>query len=108
MYANITATILHVATASILVKNYNMGIEGVAIASSAQFIVRFLVSYILLKSDPKFNTYLIPLFHKETFTHLGHQISLSFNSMFLGIWSWWAFDVFTLIASYMTISALSA
>ena len=29
-------------------------------------------------------------------------------SMFLGIWSWWAFDVFTFISSYMSPEALAA
>lgn len=26
----------------------------------------------------------------------------------LGVWSWWAFDIFTLMASYMSINDLAA
>lgn len=108
MYCNVIATVFHVAIACVLVLKYDMNIHGVGIASSVQFIVRFLVSYILLKTDPKFNVNLQPFFHYETVQHLGHQIHLSLMSMSLGIWSWWAFDVFTLIASYMSIEALAA
>lgn len=55
MYCNVIATVFHVTIACILVLKYDMNIHGVGIASSVQFIVRFLVSYILLKTDPKFN-----------------------------------------------------
>lgn len=58
--------------------------------------------------DKDFNNYLRPLFRRETLDHLSHQIHLSLMSMFLGIWSWWAFDIFTLIASYMNGQALAA
>ena len=29
-------------------------------------------------------------------------------SMFMGIWGWWAFDIFTLLASYLSASVISA
>jgi hypothetical protein len=28
--------------------------------------------------------------------------------MFMGVWGWWAFDIFTLMASYLTIEIVSA
>lgn len=28
--------------------------------------------------------------------------------MFMGVWGWWAFDIFTLMASYLSIPAVSA
>lgn len=33
---------------------------------------------------------------------------LSLSAASLGVWSWWAFDIFTLIASYMSIEDLAA
>ena len=55
MFSNIFATIIHTILASVLVFHYDMGIHGVGIASSIQFLIRFIVSYILLKKDPSFN-----------------------------------------------------
>lgn len=31
-----------------------------------------------------------------------------FASMALGVWAWWAFDIFTLICSYLSTDILSA
>jgi len=28
--------------------------------------------------------------------------------MFMGVWGWWAFDIFTLMASYLSVSVVSA
>lgn len=28
--------------------------------------------------------------------------------MFMGIWGWWAFDIFTLMASYLSVTIVSA
>ena len=29
-------------------------------------------------------------------------------SMFMGVWGWWAFDIFTLLASYLSAEVISA
>ena len=29
-------------------------------------------------------------------------------TLLMGIWSWWAFDIFTLITSYLSVEAISA
>jgi multidrug resistance protein, MATE family len=30
------------------------------------------------------------------------------NSLAMGVWGWWAFDIFTLIASYMDTTVIAA
>ena len=70
MYCNVIATMFHVVIACVLVLKFDMNIHGVGIASSIQFIVRFIVAYILLKKDKSFNKHLQPLFHVETIQHL--------------------------------------
>lgn len=30
------------------------------------------------------------------------------NSLAMGVWGWWAFDIFTLIASYMDTAVIAA
>lgn len=33
---------------------------------------------------------------------------MSLQSLSLGVWGWWAFDIFTIIASYMSVEAIAA
>ncbi len=44
----------------------------------------------------------------DNFKNIYPQFILSLKCASLGIWSWWAFDIFTLIASYMSIEDLAA
>ena len=55
MYANITATIVHVTLVLLLTVQHGMGITGVAIASSIQFFVRFLVTVTYVRRCGKFD-----------------------------------------------------
>ena len=48
------------------------------------------------------------LFSKESTVNLGHQFSLGVSGLFMGVWGWWAFDVFTLISSYLSVDIISA
>lgn len=48
------------------------------------------------------------LFSKESTVNLQNQLKLGINGLFMGIWGWWAFDIFTLIASYLSIDIVSA
>ena len=54
MWANIIATGVHIGLALFLAVNLNWGIYGVAVASSIQFIVRFLVTYGYIRFSSKF------------------------------------------------------
>lgn len=55
MYANITAAFVHVALAVTLAVIFDMGMLGVAIATSIQFIVRFLVTVGYVRFSGKFD-----------------------------------------------------
>jgi Na+-driven multidrug efflux pump len=55
MYANITATAVHVSLVLLLTVQQGMGITGVAIASSTQFFVRYLVTVIYVRRCGKFD-----------------------------------------------------
>jgi Na+-driven multidrug efflux pump len=50
----------------------------------------------------------VRLFSGETVSNLGYQFKLGAFGMMMGVWSVWAFDTFTLIASYLSISEVSA
>jgi MATE family multidrug resistance protein len=54
------------------------------------------------------NNYKVKLFSAETTSNCKEQIKLGIAGMFMGVWGWWAFDIFTLIASYLSVDAVSA
>jgi Na+-driven multidrug efflux pump len=109
MYANIAATVMHWILATLLTIYFDMGIVGVSISSSLQFIVRFAVAVCYIQFSGKFDApdIQVPLFgHPENFRNWKSQFFLSLQCMSLMVWSWWAMDVFTLIASNMGDSNL--
>ena len=80
----------------------NLGFEGIALASSIHFIFRFFVAYGLILKSGKFDgTNDIPLFSKESRMNLGNQFRLGLESMAMGVWTFWGFEIFTLMASYL-------
>lgn len=85
----------------------DFGFLGVCIASSLQFMVRFAVAYafILFKIGKEPD---VAFFSMETLDCLQYQTKLGLYSMMMGVWAVWAFDVFTLIASYLSIDEVSA
>jgi len=111
MYANIAASVVHWGFASLLVLQFEMGIIGVAISSSFQFMIRFAVTLGYIRFSGQFDApeISVPLFgHPENYLNWKSQISLSLQCMSLSIWSWWAMDIFTMIATEMEPGILTA
>ena len=78
---------------------------GVCVASSAQFFARFLIQWLLVAYGGKFDfpeCHDVRLFSKETVVNLRNQIVLGLASCGMGVWGWWAFEIFTLMASYLS------
>jgi len=89
---------------ALFVHVFDWGFKGVALATSILFVVRFLiVIYQVETNEGLKNIDGVVLFSKETTQNLSHQISLSINGLMMGVWGSWAFDIFTLIASYLSI-----
>ena len=49
------------------------------------------------------NTHGVTLFSLETTSNLGYQLKLGLMGMLMSVWGWWAFDIFTLMASYLSV-----
>ena len=41
------------------------------------------------------------LFSKETVSNLMPILSLDLKSVGMGVWGWWAFEIFTFMATYL-------
>ena len=94
---------------SIFYFGLDMGFQGIVLATGLMFILRFLSNYALVtfrddvrKHDDVF------LFSKETVTNLSPLVKKCFASMSLGVWGWWSFEIFTLMATYISPAAAGA
>ncbi len=81
----------------------DLGYKGVMLATGIMFVFRFLVNYLLIEfyCDKVSKHDDVYLFSRETVTNVWPLLRKSFASMLLSIWGWWAFDIFTLMATYI-------
>jgi len=102
---------VHVCLNYLLVIHLNWGFEGVCYVTAFHFVVRFIISFVLINClDALKNRYPdeVQLFSKESVTNLGNQAYLCQGNLFMGFWGWIAFDIFTLISSYLSPIIISA
>jgi multidrug resistance protein, MATE family len=107
--STILGAFLHATFVAILVGYFHMGFQGVCYATAGMFFVRFTSNFLQVKYSkdipPQNDVY---FFSRETVSNLWPLLSLNLKSMMMGIWGWWAFDIFTLIASYMSKDEVAA
>ena len=100
---------MHGVMVYVLVYKYEMGCLGICISSSLHFLIRYLIALLIITCTAQLkNDSQVKLVSTETVSKLGYQFKLGIMSMFMGVWSVWAFEVFTLIASYLSIEEVSA
>lgn len=99
LYSNAIASFAHWAIAIGFFDKYEDKMTIIAIASSFQFFVRFLVAFVCVYTDKEIAEGLIPLTDPESTKDLKEMLALGGNSILLRVMSWWAFDVFTQLAS---------
>ena len=110
LFVMLGASIVHILLVLLMVNYLQWGFTGICIASCCQFISRwaianFQVNFYWPELREKHGT---KIFSKESTENLGRQISIGVWGMFMGVWGWWAFDIFTLMASYLSLTSISA
>lgn len=102
LWATLTGTITHSIMILIFYVWLDMGYKGVMLSTGLMFIFRFAVNFLMteLRNDVRKHDD-VYLFSRETVTNLTPLLRKSFASMLLSIWGWWAFDIFTLMATYI-------
>ena len=104
---NVVSTILHVIMVYFIYL-FDWGWEGICIATSLQFVIRYFVSIAYLTRIKELKDVTdVRFFSKETTMKLGFQFRLGCFSLLMGVWGWWAFDIFTLIGSYLSVEIIS-
>ena len=97
-----TGALTHGLMIGILVFGMDLGFTGVCWATASVFVGRFIATQIYLACYKGFTYHDdVRFFSRETFTNLGPMISLCVKAMFMGIWGWWAFEIFTFMATYL-------
>lgn len=86
----------------ILVYGLDLGFTGICWATASVFVGRAIVTQIFIRCNKDLKWFDdVRLFSKETVSNLGPIVKLCLASMFMGIWGWWAFDIFTFMATYL-------
>ena len=98
-----TGAITHGICIGIFVYGLDWGFTGNCWATAMVFVGRTISTqlFLYIKRD-SFKFYDdVKLFSRETTSNLGPLIKVSTMSMFMGIWGWWAFEIFTFMATYL-------
>lgn len=85
------------------------GFRAICISTAVMFSTRFFVNFGLIEYYGKFPKYDdIKLFSRQTTEGYEAQLKLGMESISMGVWGWWAFDIFTLIASYLAVTIVAS
>ena len=105
---NIASAIVHIIMVYFFVYHFDWGFDGICIATCFQFTTRFFVSLAYLTKIKELeNVKDVRFLSRETIMNLGFQFKLGCFSFLMGVWGWWAFDIFTLIGSYLSVEIIS-
>jgi Na+-driven multidrug efflux pump len=101
------ASIFHWIVAYLLVDKFEYRMTGVAVASSLQFVVRFLVSAIGVRYDKELQKAVIPFSDKASWVDLKDMMKLGLSAILFRVMGWWAFDVSTTMAACLPMADLA-
>lgn len=105
------STLTHAVLLYVFVGLLGMGYTGLCIASSLQFVTRWVATYIFMHttSNPKISKYnSVPFFDKNSVTDLKFQAKISVMQCTMGVWNWWGLEAFVFMSSYVSTTALAA
>ncbi|TNV80766.1 hypothetical protein FGO68_gene5312 [Halteria grandinella] len=101
MLANLVSLFSHTFLIYILVINRGMGIEGVALATSINYFLRFIILQVFIYFS-RFNEHLIGMCRRRSRKHLLAQMRLGLKSVVMGIWQHWSYQMYSVIAIGLT------
>jgi len=90
------------------VLKYDMHIKAVGIATSVHFMVRYVVSILIVRFTDVLNEHQVKWSDPEIYQSFKPQLYLSLQCALMTSLPWWAQDTFTLIASYIDENTLAA
>jgi MATE family multidrug resistance protein len=100
------ASVVHWTLVYFITDMFDNKMIPIAIASSVQFTVRCIVVWLGIRGNEEMKKGLIPLSDPQSWEDLKEMRQLGFDSVLLKVMGWWAFDIFTQLASFLTVSDL--
>jgi len=102
MWGVLAGTLTHAILILVLFVWLDAGFKGIMVATGFAFFVRFLCNFslVMLRNDVRKHDD-VYLFSWESCTNVTPLLRKSFASLALGVWGWWSFDIFTLMATYI-------
>ena len=71
MIQTIVASVIHLFLANYLAVTLDMKMLGISIATTIHLFLRFVVAYIVMKSDKDLNRYFVPISDPESYEKTG-------------------------------------
>ena len=98
-----TGVLFHAVFVGLLVFGLDLGFTGICWATGMVFVGRLMATHVFLWCKRDSFTYYddVRLFSRETMTNLGPVVKLCTVSMLMGVWGWWAFEIFTFMSTYL-------
>ena len=96
------ATVAHGLMSYYFVFVLDWDFDGVCWATGLMFMLRGTIGVSLVKFGGRFPTHDdVYLFSRETVSNLWPLLKIDLQVVAMGVWGWWAFDIFTLMATYL-------
>lgn len=103
------STVVHMIFMYVFVGVMDLGWTGVCLTTMVMFLSRFVIAFVFLQfMKPYQESSSVQLFSRQSSSNLSDQFKRGSMSLLMGVWGWWAFDIFTLIASYLSTEVISA
>ena len=81
---------------------FDMGFDGICLAVAFYYVVLACVSVTLVKYGGKFTSHTDVWFISlETISYLWPMTVMGVKGVLMSIWSWWVYDIFALMSSYL-------
>ena len=85
------------------------GFDGLAWANAIMFFIRFCVSILLVDCGGRFPSFPdVRLVSIETVSNTLPMILIGTKGVFMGVWFWWVYDIFGLMASFLGTDYMAA
>lgn len=107
MVASIIAAIIHVPLCLLFVYGFDLGVVGLAYATTTKEAILLAVVIIYCKVAPQINSVLQPLDH-ETFRGWREYLSVSLPATMMICSEWWAFEALTIMAGILGMIQLAS
>ena len=96
-----TGVLFHGSCIGLFYYYLDWGFTGICWATAMVFVGRTIAAQIYIRcvvADKIKWCDDVLMFSNETVSNLGPMIKVCLMSMFMGIWGWWAFEIFTFMA----------